>query len=119
MIPDAATLESLVQVALESLDTVNDCPDLVAMLDASKLKFPLTLKAGKTPTKGKKLTVSFTVPFDGNECIPDSLKSNKKDPGHEDYRPTATVDLSVIGLTDVDPADDTLEGALIDVVKKP
>jgi hypothetical protein len=118
-IPDAATLETLVQVDLESLDTVNDCPDLAATLNASKLKFPLTLKAGKTPPKGKKLTVSFTVSFDRNECIPDPGKSSKKDPGHEDYRPSATVDLSALGETDVDPTDDILEGKLVDVVNKP
>jgi hypothetical protein len=112
-IPDAATLETLVQVDLESLDTVNDCPDLAATLNASKLKFPLTLKVGK------KLTLSFTVTFDRNECIPDPGKSSKKDPGHEDYRPMATVDLSALGVTDVDPTDDTLEGKLIDVVNKP
>jgi hypothetical protein len=118
-IPDAATLALLVQVDLESLDTVNDCPDLAATLDASKLKFPLTLKAGKTPPKGKKLTVAFTVTFDGNECIPDPGKSSKKDPGHEDYRPRASADLSAMGETDVDPTDNTLQGQLIDVIDKP
>jgi hypothetical protein len=118
-IPNAGALASLVQLDLESLDTVNNCPDLVATLVTSNLRFPLTLKAGNTPSKGKKLTVSFTVTFDRNGCIPDPLMSSKKNPGHEDYRPTATVDLSALGVTDVDPTDDTLQGQLIDVVKKP
>lgn len=106
------------QLDLESLDTVNDCLDLDATLNASKLKFPLTLKAGKKLTTGKKLTLSFTVTFDRNECIPDPLKSSKKDPGHEDYGPRASVDLSALGETDVDPTDDTLQGQLIDVIDK-
>jgi hypothetical protein len=118
-IPDAATLASLMQVDLKSLDTGNNCPDLVATLDDSKLKFPLVLKAGKNLKPGKKLILSFTVTFDQSECIPDPLKSSKKDPGHEDYRPHATLDFTILGQTDVDPTDNTLEGAFIDVVKKP
>ncbi|MGH7966412.1 MAG: choice-of-anchor Q domain-containing protein, partial [Candidatus Binatia bacterium] len=117
-IPDAAALAALVQVGLTSLDTVMDCADVLGTLDASKLEFPLTLQAGEEPTKGQKLTLAFTVTFDRAACIPDPLKTSKKDPGHEDYRPWASIDLGALGETDSDPTDDMLEGELIDIVDK-
>lgn len=95
-IPDAATLENLVNLTISPI--VMDCtaaPTIV--LDPPK-KFPVVLKS-----KGK-IGVKFDVTFT-EACDPD--KTTKKNPGHDDFRYSATVHHSVLGGADIHPADDS------------
>jgi hypothetical protein len=70
------------------------------MLMPGKLAFPLVL------APKQKLTVAFEMIFTG-ACVPDPLKTTKREPGHEDYRLIAMVDHSALdGQVDTDPVDD-------------
>ena len=94
-IDDLATLQTLVEVEVESLGAC-DPPEVQLTLAADT--FPRTLK-----TK-KKLTIPYEVRF---TCANDLEKSTKNDPDHEDYRYVVTIDRSVLdGEGDQDPVDD-------------
>jgi uncharacterized repeat protein (TIGR01451 family) len=97
-IPDIDTLRDLVSVTVESL---GECPDLEArLIDGPPNSVPRTLGPKQ------KLNVFFEVTFTG-DCVNDPGKSSKKDPGHEDYRYTATVNHAAIdGQADTHTADD-------------
>lgn len=107
-IPDAVALGSLVHLSVESL--VLNCPITpTVVLDPPK-KFPVTLKSkGKTGVK-------FAVTFSG-ACDPE--QATKKDPGHDDYTYRATVHHSVLGGTDVHPADDSCPRTALGIVPNP
>ena len=94
-IPDLPTLDALVSLTVEALQT---CPNITPTLIPPK-KFPVTIKSKK------KSNVKYTVPFGG--CVPDPAKTTKKDPGHEDFRYVAYVDHAALnGKADADPFDD-------------
>ena len=94
-IPDLGRLAALVEVQATSL---GGCAAPVATLLAGKNKAPVTIKSKK------KLTVTFSATFD---CANDPLKTSKKDPGHDDFQWTATVDRAALGGgTDTHAADD-------------
>lgn len=99
-IPDAATLAALVQLSAEALENTTPCPDVAAIVTPDRLRFPLVLSSKE------KLSVPFAVTFTA-DCIPDPLKTTKRDPGHDDYRFLATVNHSALdGQADNDPLDD-------------
>jgi len=73
------------------------CPAPGAVLLAPA-KFPLTVKS-----KGQ-FTVHFLVTYG---CANDAAKTTPQNPGHDDYRYTATVNRAALdGMVDVDPRDD-------------
>lgn len=92
VIPNATVLAEVVSLDLISL---GDCPAPAPVLVPPN-KFPLTWKSKQ------KLNVTF-------DCANDPLKSTAKDPAHEDYAYTATVEHSALngGLADDHPADDS------------
>jgi len=95
VITDLTMLRSLVSL---SVNPLGGCAAPIASLRPPKKGFPISLKPKK------KLTLVFDVTF---SCAGDPLKSSSKDPGHEDYTFTATVDHSAIdGEDDTDPGDD-------------
>lgn len=112
-IPHAGTLAAMLGLTVEALDTPADCPDVAAAIVTDNFSFPLTIKAKA------KLTVPFSVTFTP-DCIPDPVGLSRSNPGHEDYRLSATVNhLLLDGKLDTDPTDDTLvSSTLIDVVDK-
>lgn len=92
---DLARLSNAVSLTVESLG--NTCPVPAPVLQQRAL--PLTLKPKKT------LGVVFEVTFD---CANDRAKSTPTNPGHEDYRYTATVNHAALdGEADSHPADNT------------
>jgi hypothetical protein len=96
VIPDTATLAALVDVEATALGA--GCAAPAPALAAKGNKLPRTIKPKK------KLTVAFTVTF---ACAVDPAKTSKKDPGHDDFRWTATVDHAAIdGIPDAHPDDD-------------
>ncbi|MGH8010821.1 MAG: hypothetical protein ACREQ3_27860, partial [Candidatus Binatia bacterium] len=98
-----AALTGLVNLAVTSLGS---CTAPVPVLVPQKLPVTLGPKA--------KLTVRFEVTFD---CANDPLKSSKKEPGHEDYSYTATVNHAVLdGNADTHPADDICPRTALGVV---
>jgi hypothetical protein len=99
-IPDADTLEKLVTSELTSIVPGSLCAAPAVKLVPGKLlkKLPITLKPKK------KLKLTFLATFN---CATDPAKSTKKDPGHEDFELTGSVDRSVIdGKADIHPQDD-------------
>ncbi|MBI2876397.1 MAG: SBBP repeat-containing protein [Candidatus Tectomicrobia bacterium] len=96
-IQDTTMLDNLVSLSVESLWT---CPaPTPALRSGSPQKaLPLTLKPKQT------LEVIFDLTLD---CANDRAPSTPSDPGHEDYRYSATVNRVVLdGEADSHPADD-------------
>jgi hypothetical protein len=91
VIPDFATLQTLVTVMVESL---GECPDFPATMTLPKKTFPITL------APKKKLNLAFTASFT-TECVHDPLPSPKSAP-NPDYRSVAHVGLA----GDADASDD-------------
>jgi hypothetical protein len=90
-IPDLATLGNLVPLTIESLGF---CPAPIPVLQSPKKGLPVTLG------RKKKLTVVYNVTFD---CPNDGDSGN----GHEDFRYTASVEVSALGDgSDANPAND-------------
>lgn len=96
VIPDLATLSSLVELQLTPLGAVCAAPAAVL---AAPSKFPITLRSKA------KLKISFEVTF---ACANDPVKSSRKDPGHDDFVATAQVMRSALsdGLPDTHAQDD-------------
>jgi hypothetical protein len=97
MIQDMDMLGNLVSLAVESLGA---CPAPIPVLHSGppQKALPLVLKSKQ------KVNVVFDVTFD---CANDSAKSTKKDPGHEDFRYTATVNHAALdGEADTHSEDD-------------
>jgi hypothetical protein len=92
-----AALRDLVGLEVGSLGP--PCTDAqVELLEGRpQKKRPITIKPKQ------KLTVAFAVTFD---CAGDPAKSSARDPGHEDYALSASVDQAVLGGADAFPADD-------------
>lgn len=78
MIANEATLNDSVTFDIESL---GECPAPSITLSSPK-KFPIVVNSKR------KLTLRYSVTFD---CVNDPAKSTKTDPGHEDFRFSATV----------------------------
>ena len=94
-IKDQVMLSNVVTLTVHSLGS---CADPVPALVAPS-KFPLTI-----PSKGS-LTLSYNVTFN---CVNDPARSTPKDPNHNDYSVTATVNRAAIdGDADSHPPDDT------------
>ena len=93
LIPDLATLDAVVTLAVQSLGV---CPDIVPVLVSPK--FPLRIKSRKA------VTVQYDITID---CANDPAKNSKNDLGHEDFNCLATVDRSPLGDdADLHPDDD-------------
>jgi glucose/arabinose dehydrogenase len=89
------TLTNVVQFAIESL---GGCPVPAMSLAPPKKGFPIVL------APKKKLKLVYNVTFD---CANDPAKSGKKDPGHEDFRYTVSVNHAAIdGQADAEPEND-------------
>jgi hypothetical protein len=95
VISNATALDNLVTLSVEAI--TNTCSGLTPTLHVPT-KLPITLKP-----KGK-LTVLFDVTFSTN-CVPDPLPTTKTG-SHNDYRYSATVNLSAVGGLDTNPAND-------------
>lgn len=95
-IPDVTTLAALVRLSVQSLGA---CPSPQPILDQSRAvkRLPVTLRSKQ------KLAVPFDVRFD---CANDPADGTKKNPGHEDYRVSAWVDIGALGSPDLHPDDD-------------
>jgi len=94
-IQDLPMLGELVTLDIESLGT---CPVPVSVLRLPQMDFPITLKPKKT------FTVIFDVTFG---CPNDPAMTTAKNPGHSDYRFTASVNHAALdGEPDSDPSDD-------------
>jgi hypothetical protein len=94
-IPDAAALGRLVRVSVESLGS---CPAPTPSPSPGPLAFPAVIRPGKS------LVLSYGVLID---CANDPARSNRADPGHEDYRFSAALNrLAFDGTLDASPADD-------------
>lgn len=97
-IADVAGLQRLLRLDIESLGV---CQTPISIMRTAGLqkRMPITLKPKQS------LTVDFAVTFD---CANDMLANTATDSGHEDYRYSATVDLSALdGSADVHKADDS------------
>ena len=96
-IHDATALAGLVHLAVSSIGTTCTAPIALLAPPPAK-KFPIELKSKAM------LAVQFDVTFD---CANDPAKTTKQDPGHDDFRFTATVTRAVLdGLPDTHAADD-------------
>ncbi|HUJ71798.1 MAG TPA: choice-of-anchor tandem repeat GloVer-containing protein, partial [Verrucomicrobiae bacterium] len=93
VIPDFATLATLVTV---NIDSLGSCPAVFAGVMPPK-PFPITLKPKQ------KLNLAFTASFD---CANDPLATSKT-AGHNDFQVTATVDVTALGETDIQTSNDT------------
>lgn len=96
-ITDSEMLGQFVDLNVESLGL---CPEPTVKLLTEKLqkRMPINLKPKQT------VSVDFAVTFN---CANDPEANTSKNPGHQDYRYTATVNGSVLsGYADIDEEDD-------------
>lgn len=103
-IADTGTLAQLVNLKVESLGICPaPIPDLITKTIQKRM--PISLRPKQT------LNVDFTVTFN---CANDPKANTLKNPGHEDYRYTATVNRSMLdGYADVHEADDVCPRTVI------
>lgn len=100
---EPAVLDKVLRLTVESWG--GTCPPLEPSIRIPQKA--LKLKPKQT------LNVVFDVTFDLS-CVPDRFKSTPADPGHDDYRYTATVDHAALdGEVDSHPADDICPRSII------